>query len=70
MNSVKTIQNPIDNFVQDEEDGDEIFTPMPEFCLKWPCCIKKQSLICVNGFMLCPICNGSYGKYDSILKEC
>jgi len=48
-----------------EEDGDEIFTPMPKYCLKWPCCTKKEPLI-INrkGFLCCPICGGSYGNYN------
>jgi hypothetical protein len=45
-----------------EEDGDEIFTKV-KYCTKWPCCWEKKPLIKNhNGFMICPICKGSYGK--------
>jgi len=45
-----------------EEDGDEVFTSMPRFCVKHPCNIKKLPLKRENGFMVCPSCKCSYGK--------
>lgn len=50
-----------------EEDGDEIFTPMPEHCLKFGCSFGKPGegtgtkLVNRKGFMVCPRCGGSYG---------
>lgn len=51
-----------------EEDGDEIFTPMPAKCLKWYC-QQLSALVLPNystGNHECTNCHGSYGR---ILKE-
>lgn len=46
-----------------EEDGDEIFTPMPEKCEYWQCRFSKKDtkLVKEKGFMVCPVCRKSYG---------
>ena len=63
---------PMGNFCEDcgkcadnevEEDGDEIFTPMPKYCLKCRNGTLSEPLSPdKNGFMVCPKCGGSYGK--------
>lgn len=45
-----------------EEDGDEIFTPMPKHCTKFCCRHVRQKLVKRKGFMVCPRCETSYGK--------
>lgn len=47
-----------------EEDGDEIITPMPKACTRWPCIDsgKDRRLVKRKGFMVCPVCSHSYGK--------
>lgn len=51
-----------------EEDGEDIFTPFPKYCLV--CFNQKQikyKLKNKNGFLCCINCGGSYGKsYESI----
>lgn len=44
-----------------EEDGDEIFTPFPKYCIK---CFDEKYKLIVNekGFVCCPNCGGSYGR--------
>ncbi len=44
-----------------EEDGDEVFTPMPKFCVKFPCNQKQVPLENRDGFMVCSNCQCSYG---------
>ena len=51
---------------------DQPITTMPKFCLSWPCCqspkkakLKKDE----NGFMVCPLCHGSYGKGLSVYEK-
>ncbi len=41
-----------------EEDGDEIFTPMPKRCPKCIAILKRNR----RGFMACTKCGASYGK--------
>lgn len=49
-----------ERLVSVEEDGDEVFTPMPENC---QLCLDKPRLKPdENGFMVCPCCDGSYVK--------
>lgn len=52
--------------VEVEEDGDEVFTTMPKSCTKWPCCWSPDKAVLVKtspyGFMVCPLCCGSYGR--------
>ena len=43
-----------------EEDGDEVFTPMPTHCANLNC--HNSPLVNRNGFMVCPSCNGSFGR--------
>lgn len=44
-----------------EEDGDEIFTPMPRSCQRFACREHHLKLENRNGFMCCPRCGVSYG---------
>jgi hypothetical protein len=48
--------------VSTEEDGDEVFTPMPKFCQRLFCREHRPRLVKRNGFMVCPRCSVSYGK--------
>ena len=54
-----------------EEDGDEIFVPLSEGCLKWECQTWEdgkdrprhpQLVVDEDGFWECPKCHASYGK--------
>ena len=48
-----------------EEDGDEIFTPMPTHCVKRQCRKDGGGLIVERGgFMVCETCGSSYGKAE------
>jgi len=49
------------HFVVVEEDGEDIFSPMPKRCLEFKCngAVLEQDR---KGFMYCPACGGSYGK--------
>jgi len=42
---------------------DQAITDMPISCMYWPCCSSPDKAVLenVNGFMVCPICHGSYG---------
>ena len=47
------------------EESDQAFTIMPKACTRWECqvsgldrTLKKNP----KGFMVCPVCGGSYGK--------
>lgn len=44
-----------------EEDGDEVFTPMPRSCQRFACREHHPKLENKNGFMCCPRCGVSYG---------
>lgn len=47
-----------------EEDGDEIFTPMPEYCehlTKRLGHSERVKLVVEKGFLVCPECHCSYG---------
>jgi len=46
---------------------DQPITPMPTKCLKWEC--DKEPLIIENGFVVCPKCQGSYGRTEDIIDE-
>jgi hypothetical protein len=41
-----------------EEDGDEIFTPMPTTCIRWNC---GGTVKPTRGFHVCDRCHCSYG---------
>ncbi len=44
-----------------EEDGEEVFSPMPKTCIIYKC--NKAKLIKnKKGFMVCSKCGCSYGK--------
>ncbi len=51
-------------YVAVEEDGDEVFTIMPRGCTRWECQVsgKDRRLVNRKGFMVCPVCGGSYGR--------
>lgn len=52
-----------------EEDGDEIFTPIPKVCSNGLC---RGIIAEKNGFAVCGVCGGSYGstrKFEAWLKE-
>lgn len=47
---------------------EQAITDMPESCPKWPCSkTPDKSKLKMNskGFMVCPMCGGSYGKMCS-----
>ena len=48
-----------------EEDGDEIFLPIPKKCTMWKCNIEtnylKAPVIVRDGFHVCSNCGVSYG---------
>jgi len=52
------------NTIEVEEDGDEVFTMFPKFCLKWECYSKKVMLKKKDGLMKCPSCGSSYGRLN------
>jgi hypothetical protein len=56
---IRTLHSPV------EEDGDEVFIPMPKHCTKWEC--DKAKLERQGKFVRCPKCRGSYGRMT--LKE-
>jgi hypothetical protein len=52
-----------------EEDGDEIFTPMPKECHGWPARHEPAPVVPMNGFMRCEHCKASYGPAPSTLTK-
>jgi len=58
-----------------EEDGDEIFVPMPQQCTRWECQYafgnhgKNTKLAPKGGFMCCPNCGASYGSVSPQDRE-
>ena len=49
-----------------EEDGDEVFTPIPEICVIWNCGGKVRPH---KGFHICEKCSTSYGKVRKLGGE-
>ena len=51
----------------------QFITPMPEFCILFPCCRKdkKDRRLIENryGFMICPLCKKSYGERNKEMSE-
>lgn len=44
---------------------EQMITPMPRFCTKYPCVLQPIKPILVandKGFMTCPLCKASYGE--------
>lgn len=48
------------NKVLVEEDGEDVFLPMPKHCIKFPC--NGEIKLDKKGFMSCTICGASYGE--------
>lgn len=51
-----------------EEDGDEIFTTFPRWCMVGKCFGMKHRLIVKDGIMFCPNCHGGYGPVKYVTR--
>lgn len=47
----------------EEEEGETVLTIMPTACTKFECQVsgKDRRLVTRKGFLVCPVCGGSYG---------
>jgi hypothetical protein len=49
-----------------EEDGEEIFTPIPKMCSGWPLPHEPAPVREMMGFMRCEYCKASFGPAQTV----
>lgn len=63
VNAPVITRNKMKNKIKVEEDGDDVFPPMPKKCVI-PSCKKAKIVVNSKGYYVCSKCGCSYGKKE------